>query len=694
MEGRETLSLCRIFESAARGGNLRVASAERVMKKAKLFRYFLAASLLPVAAWADDTGQAIVVTATRVATPVRNVPAGITVITKADMQARGYTTLAQALNAVPGLGVVQSGGPGNAASVFIRGSNSEDVLVLLDGVPVNDPSEANGGFNFGIYTLSDVARIEVVRGAMSGLYGSNAIGGVINIITVQGGGAPKASIEMAGGFPSQGQGSATISGSTGKFDYALSGGLDEESGFDATPKRMSVYAGVKDPFRSKMGSVNLGYSVVPGTRVYVVARAQQTDAGFPNLGYPIYDDHNEFDKNTNYFGKLGVASELFNGRLSTDLFVARVQNELHYTNLLDAVDPNGAQANDVYHGTRTDMQWNNTVHLPDAGISSLSSVMFGAEYINDSAKENVNEAYGGYPYTQAVDHAQHTWAGHVGAQTTLLNRLTLTAALRDDAVSSFGNAVTWRTGGVLAVPEADLRFKASYGTGFLAPSLFDLYGKDSYGYSGNPNLKAEYSSGFEAGPEFEIPLSGPDSFINLSATYFQSSIRDLITFVELPPNEEVPPHYYTSTEANIGRANLNGVETEAVLSPAPWLTADFTYTRTRAVNAETGAALLRRPQNVAAATLTIVPAPGFSITPQVQYVGRFDDYLYANNGYPVGTGSSDPGTIVNLTASYRLNDKFTLFAVGKNILNSNFEAVNGLQIPGASLLLGVRATIQ
>ncbi len=656
------------------------------MKMAKLFRYFLVASLLPVAAWADDAGQAIIVTATRVATPVRNVPAGITVITKADMRARGYTTLAQALNAVPGLGVAQSGGPGNVASVFIRGSSSEDVLVLLDGVPVNDPSEANGAFNFGIYTLSDVARIEVVRGAMSGLYGSNAIGGVINIITIQGGGAPKASIEMAGGFPSQGQGSATISGSTGKFDYALSGGLDEESGFDATPKRMSVYAGVKDPFRSKMGSVNLGYSVVPGTRVYVVARAQQTDAGFPDLGYPIYDDHNEFDKNTNYFGKLGVTSELFNGRLSTDLFVARVQNELDYTNLLDAADPNGAQANDVYHGMRTDAQWNNTVHLPDAGISSLSSVMFGAEYINDSAKENVNEAYYGYPYTAVVDHAQHTWAGHAGAQTTLFNRLTLTAALRDDAVSSFGNAVTWRAGGVLAVPEADMRLKASYGTGFLAPSLFDLYGQDSYGYAGNPNLQAEYSSGFEAGPEFELPLSAPDSFVNLSATYFQSSIRDLIAFTETSP--------ITSTEENIGRANLNGVETEAVLSPAPWLTVDFTYTYTRAVNAETGAALLRRPQNAAAMTLTIVPAAGLSITPQVQYVGRFDDYLYANNGYPIGTGSADPGTIVSLTASYRLNDKFTLFAVGKNILNSNFEAVNGLQIPGASLLLGARATIQ
>ena len=91
-----------------------------------------------------------------------------------------------ALSAVPGLGVVQSGGPGNAASVFIRGTDSEDVLVLLDGVPVNDPSSSNGAFNFGDYTLSDIARIEVVRGPMSGMYGSNAIGGVINIITIRG----------------------------------------------------------------------------------------------------------------------------------------------------------------------------------------------------------------------------------------------------------------------------------------------------------------------------------------------------------------------------------------------------------------------------------------------------------------------------------------------------------------------------
>jgi vitamin B12 transporter len=179
-------------------------------------RLCLVASLFPCVAYADGSVPEVTVTATRVATLLPDVPAGVTVITKKQIELRGDTTLVQALTAVPGLGVVQSGGPGAQASVFIRGSNSEDVLVLLDGVPVNDPSDPNGAFNFGTMTLSDVERIEIVRGPMSGLYGSNAIGGVINIITLQGSGAPKASITAAGGFPAQGQGSATISGSTGR----------------------------------------------------------------------------------------------------------------------------------------------------------------------------------------------------------------------------------------------------------------------------------------------------------------------------------------------------------------------------------------------------------------------------------------------------------------------------------------------
>jgi vitamin B12 transporter len=621
---------------------------------------------------------AVTVTATQVPTLLPDVPAGVTVITQQDIQARGYTTLTQALSAVPGLGVVQAGGAGGQASVFIRGTNSEDVLVLIDGVPANDPSIANGAFNFGEDTLDDIARIEIVRGPMSGIYGSGAIGGVINLMTLQGAGKPRASIELAGGAPAQGQASATISGSTGKFDYALNGGLDEEAGFDETAKRLSVYTGNRDPFRSKTGSVNLGYTPVEGTRIYLVLRARQTDSGYPDLGYPVFDDPNEFSYDTNLFGKLGVKSDLLGGRLTTAFFIARIEDFRRYSNLFDVNDPNFSAANDHYNGYRTDMQWNNTVHLPDAGPASLSSVLLGAEYIDDRAKENVNES----GFTEFVNATQHEFAEHLALQTTLLNCLTVTTAVRDDSVSSFGNALTGRGGVVLAIPEAGMNLKAAYGTGFLAPSLFDLYGVDDFGYHGNPNLKPETGTGFEAGPEFFVSAFGRQNLADLSITYFHNDIRNLIT---------TTPDF--STEENIGEARINGVETALALSPAAWLNADLTYTYTDARDATDNTQLLRRPENTGSATLNISPSQRFTLSPQITYIGRFTDYLYDNDGYPTGDGLAKPGTIFNLTGTYQASAQLTLFVEGKNLFDSDFEPVNGLQIPGRSVLFGVRTDI-
>jgi vitamin B12 transporter len=641
----------------------------------------LASSFLiaPSFAQADQPVPEMIVTATAVPTLLPDVPAGVTIITRQDIQARGYTTLTQALAAVPGLGVVQSGGAGGQASVFIRGTNSEDALVLIDGVPANDAADPNGAFNFGEDTLSGIQRIEIVRGPMSGIYGSGAIGGVINLITVQGSGVPNASIEAAGGFPSQGQGSATISGASGKFDYALGGAFDEEAGYDETARRLSVYDGVKDPFRSKLGSLNLGFTPVGGTRIYFVLRARQSDTGYPDLGYPIYDDPNEYGYDTNLFGKFGVTSELLNGLLATELFAARVEDNRRYSNLLDANDPNFATADDHYNGYRTDVQWNNTVHLPDFGLATFSSILAGIEYLNNTAKENVNES----GFLETVNASQHSVAGHLAGQTTLFNRLTLTAALRDDSVSSFGNAFTGRGGAVLAVPEADLHLKASYGTSFLAPSLYDLYGVDNFGYQGNPNLRPEYGDGYEAGAQFDLPAFGEPDFASLSATYFHNDIRDLIT-----------PAPDFSTEQNIGQVRINGVESEAVLTPAPWLVADLTYTYTDARDVSGNSQLLRRPENAASATLTISPIPRLTIVPDVKYIGRFTDYLYSDNGFPVGDGVAKPGTIADVSVNYSISNNVTLFVRGKNLFNSKFEPVNGLQTPVQSFLFGVRATIK
>jgi len=665
----------------------------------KTFRLCLATTTIlstPFIAHADDIAPPMTVTATEVPTLLPDVPAGVTVITQAQMQQRGYTTLVQALTAVPGLGVVQSGGPGGQASVFIRGTNSEDVLVLIDGVPTNDPSISSGAFNFGEDNLADIARIEIVRGPMSGLYGGGAIGGVINIITVQGAGKPHVSVTAAGGFPVQGQGGVTISGATGKFDYAISASVDQEAGFDYTARRLSVYDGQHDPFRENEGSVNLGYSPVAGTRVYLVLRARETDSANPDLSDPIYDDPNDYAYDRNFFGKLGVKSELLNGLLTTELFVARIQDDRRYTNLNDyPADPGGASADDHYHGDRTDMQWNNTLHLPDTGPAAFSSLLFGIEYLNDNAKQRLNDGsvYEGYQsfYHAFVNASQHALAGHAALQTTLYDRLTLTAALRDDAVSSFGSAVTGRAGAVFAIPEIFAHLKASYGTGFIAPSLFDLHGVDNYGYVGNPNLRPESSEGYEAGAQFDIPAFDQPDFASLSATYFDSNIRNLITTV-------YAPDYSSSTEENIDKARISGVETDLAVSPCAWFSADVTYTYTDARTADLAESnngqLLRRPENAGSASLTIKPLSGVTIIPQVQYTGKFSDVLYDNNGYYLGDGTAKPGTVANLSINYTVEPELTLFAQGKNLFNSRFEPVNGLQIPGQSFLFGVRATVQ
>jgi vitamin B12 transporter len=361
------------------------------------------------------------------------------------------------------------------------------------------------------------------------------------------------------------------------------------------------------------------------------------------------------------------------------LFAARIEDNRRYSNLLDANDPNFASANDHYNGYRTDVQWNNTLHLPDDYATTFSTILAGVEYINDTAKENVNES----GFLENVNASQHSVAGHLAGQTTLFDRLTLTAALRDDSVSSFGNAFTGRGGAVLAIPEADLHLKASYGTSFLAPSLYDLYGVDNFGYQGNPNLKPEHGDGYEAGAQLDLPAFGQPDFASLSATYFHNNIRDLIT-----------PTPDFATEENIGEARINGAEAEAVLTPAPWLVADLTYTYTDARDVSDNSQLLRRPENAASATLTISPTPRLTIVPDVKYIGKFTDYLYADNGYPTGDGFAQPGTIADLTVNYEVSTIFTLFVQGKNLFNSNFEPVNGLQTPVQSFLFGIRAAIK
>ncbi len=673
--------------------SLKAAAETDAPNRPKVFCFFfskkkalLASLLFPSFALAQanpDNPENLTVTATRVPTPAVNLAAGVTIIDRKTIEERGYVTLVDALSAVPGLRVVQSGGAGSQTSVFIRGTNSNHVLVLRDGIPINDPGDPGGAFNFGIDTLEDVERIEVVRGPMSSLYGSGAIGGVINLITRHGRAAPHGHLVLAGGSPSQLLAQGDVAGGFGIYDYSANVEGFSTRGFDQTPKREAVYTGEVDGDRAKTAQVELGATILPDTRLSVLLRARDSKYGYDEAGSLAYDGGNATGYDASLFGRLGLTSKLFDGFWDTSLYLSRLQEDRRYTVTLDAQDPNQATGDSRYHGRRTDAQWNNTLHVQDYGALTANSVTFGYEHASDESDTKIGTASDGFPYDSAVRAHDDTDSGYAGVQTTLYKHLALNGQLREDGTTIAGDAFTWRIGGVLDIPELLSHIKASYGTSFRAPALYDRYGIDSYGYVGNPNLRPERGQGYEAGFTTDLPISANQD-VSVSVDYFHNRIHDLIEVV-------YAADFLSSSPVNIDRARTEGVETTLTVRAARWLQADLTYTYTDARDLDTNAILLRRPYDQAGFNLRIVPIPALTIAPELLYTGVFQDYPTSNAGVPgFMVGRSPSGLIFNLNVTYRLTPHVELFAWGKNLGDSAFEPVNGYQTPGASFLAGAR----
>ncbi len=636
---------------------------------------------LPLAAVAQspEAPDVLTTTATRIPTPAALVPAGATTITRATIEERGYTTLAEALVSVPGLRIVQSGGPGGNASVFIRGTNSNHVLVLRDGVPINDPSDSGNAFNFGVDTLQDIERIEIVRGPMSGVYGSGAIGGVINLISRKGAGALHGEAEVAGGSPGTLLGRGSVSGASGIWDYAASVEGRSDRGSDVTPRRESIYTGERDGFRTKLGEINLGVTPVPGTRVGLLLRGRESVFGYDNVGgFPGADNANRTGRDNQFYGRLGVTSALLDGRWQTSLTLGRLQTDRRFTVFPGPNDSGAGESK--YNGTRTDLQFNNTVTLLDVGPLSRAAVTFGAEHIADEARVRTNSDFSGFPFSQSALASSRQEAGYAGLEGRLFERLTVTGNVRGETNTLTKDAVTYRVGGAFALPEVLSTIKASYGTSFRAPSLFDRYGVDSFGYIGNPNLKPESSRGYEVGIVTDLPVFRPEG-LSFAVTYFDNRIKNLIQGVFAP----------ISTVINVAQATTRGIESSVTLRPAEWVEAVLTYTYTDTRDRATGARLLRRPLNAASGELRLKPLPKLTIAPEVVYTGAFRDFLVDDGGFGQGVGRSKSGVIGNLNVTYDVLTNVTLYAYARNIGGSRFEPANGFATPGPSVLFGTKA---
>ena len=340
---------------------------------------------------------------------------------------------------MPGLHVSPSGGQGGLSSVFIRGTNSNHVLVLRDGMPITDASDTTGAFNFGIDTLADIERIEIVRGPMAAVYGSGAIGGEINLISRRG---TEPGVhwtgDLAGGYPALVRGSVTASGiaeaGLGAIDFAITAASQSQRGYDSIPQRQSVYTGVPQGFRDRTLTLNLGYTTLEDTRLSLLLRANTAYFGFDTLGSPTYDTSNSNGQTTSLLGRVGGTTHLFDDRLESSLFVGRLQGDRRYQEPLAPADPNQNFSDARYHAYRTDAQWNNTLHLGDLPGLSSSAMTFGYQYTGDTAKVRVNDNFGGFVFGQSATASMIDHAVYAGLQTTVLDRLALTGQLRHDWV--------------------------------------------------------------------------------------------------------------------------------------------------------------------------------------------------------------------------------------------------------------------
>jgi vitamin B12 transporter len=647
------------------------------MRRSILLASALALSL-PLPAPAQEAIPDTVVTATRIPTPEERVPAAVTVLTRQDIEERGYQTLAEALQTVPGLRLVQTGGPGQQASAFVRGSASRQVLVLLDGVPVNDPSEPNGAFNFGNELLGDIERIEVVRGPFSSLYGSGAIGGVVNLVTRRApAGVPfRAFGDLAAGTQRTVRGTLGIEGNTGGWDYLITGQSMSSRAFDATAPRFNRNTGEREGFVGQAATVRLGWRPVEGTRIEGLLRWRGNQAGLDNIPN---DDPNYDSDDRRWLGQIRAETELFGGAWTTGLRAAVTEDRRRYVNLPDG--SSRASTYDLYRGRRETYDWGNRVRLGDLGGVEEVALAFGATH----ERESSDSRSGNQPFQTVTDATARSNALHAGLQGRVLGRLDLSAGIRQDLAEDYDGFTSWRLGAVLAVPEAASRLRASAGTAFKAPSLFQRFGRIGTTFRGNPDLDPERSFTWEVGSETDIPVFGRRDGVTFGATYFDTRFRDLINFNAA----------FSSLE-NVERARARGVELSLAVRPARWLEGAVAWTVTETRDDATGRPLPRRPRNVVAVSARIAPDERVVIAPELLFTGPSPEGAFAsydNNGVAATTITyNKSGTVLNLTGSYRVTENLTAYAEGRNLTGSRYEPANGFVIPGRSLLVGTRFT--
>ena len=624
----------------------------------------------------------VVISATKTPVPVTQLTSAVEVITEEDLKRRQVKTVVDALRLSQGLTVFSNGGPGSSSTVRIRGSNSDQVLVMIDGGIMN--SATLGDFNFANLTTDNIERIEILRGAQSMLWGADAMGGVINITTKKGAGGLSANaFAEYGSFSSIREG-GQVSGKNGPVDFSAAISRWDYTGFSAVNYRRG--ASERDGFHNTQASTRIGIALPYEGRLDLNFRFLQGktnfDAGFGS-GFDVlgaYTRSQQFVYSasyqqpiTNWWNQvLTLSRQNENSRSSPGTSSRDLATGVIFPPLDPQFNPES-----LVNTVANRIEWQNNFQI---GKPLLLTA--GYQY-RDQQGENLNLSTGG---ADISNHIISSHAGFAQGQLNLWDRVFATAGVRQDEYNAFGGATTYRTTAGYLHQETGTKIRSSYATGFRVPTINQLF----FPGFGNPNLKPEKSQSMDIGIDQYLL----DNRLTLSGGFFWNHFRDMIiaqqSLAVCGPDPFGDPLGNFCAQ-NVGQVSTKGWEASvkyAVVKDVSFIKsldvqAQYTNTLTRNLEQQPGNRVPRIPVDQWSMIISYQPIDQVRINLEGRYVGsRFND---PNNQQPMRAFD-----VWNISATYDVTNRVQTYLRADNIFNEKYEEIRLFGTPVRSIFVGLR----
>ncbi|MEQ9042574.1 MAG: TonB-dependent receptor [Alphaproteobacteria bacterium] len=661
--------------------NVRRSNARSWAQSLALWSALLSAALITAPATAEEADAEsetpmvlpeLVVTATRIATPKEQIASSMTVITADDIARRQYRSVGDALRSVPSLSVIRNGGAGKNTAIFSRGSRANHTLILLDGIEMNDPSTTDGRMNFASVPIHDVERIEILHGPQGTLYGSDAIGAVINIITKHGSGSPKASLMLEGGSFETFNQVLSLSGAESIFDYSLTLDRTDTGGISVSPTRFTPAGGTKDDdgLDETTFSANLGVAPSEILSFRFTGRFTDIRNDFDLNVFPIQADNDSHGEEDRLFLGAHATLELFEGKSEHRFSITYADY-----NRITRDDPDVINTADFLRdknlGEKLKFELQNDFRFVEGHI-----VTIGLETEQDDIETNLNSTSAFGPFSSSAKADVETHAIYLQDQIAYDDRFFGTIGLRVDDHDSFGSELTYRFAPAYLHRETGTKLRGAYAKGFKAPALVQLFGSSISGFgvfTGNPDLKPEVSRGWEVG--FDQSLY--EDRVTLAFTYYDNEIKNLISST-------------ATTNVNLGVGDTRGIEIGVTARLLENLDLGANYAYTRAEDGTTGQELLRRPLHKGGLDLAYRPLDALSLSFAATYIGVRHDI----DALTFGRIKDGGYVIADLAASYDVAEGWQAFGRIENLLGKHYEDPDGFEQPGFGFFLGLRKTVE